>query len=242
MTTDPNAASNGGGTPAGLRYIDTVSEFISLVRSEEWSSISRAAEAVATAIATDHVVHVFGTGHSHMLAEELYYRAGGLVAIKPLLFDGLMIHHNVAQSTALERLPGLAAAVLSDRTIRAGDVFIIASNSGGNAAIVECAQIAAAAGATVVAVTSLAHATSSIARSTGHPRLHELAAIVIDNHGEPGDASVTITGLPQMVGPTSTAVGATIVNAIAVQAAELLTAWGHTPDVYMSLNTSTGGA
>ncbi|MEO7125372.1 MAG: sugar isomerase domain-containing protein [Nakamurella sp.] len=238
MTLNKNLPQPQNDEDAGLRYIRSVATLIDIVRSKEWDSINRAADAVATAIATEHVVHVFGTGHSHILAEELYYRAGGLVAIKPLLFDGLMIHHNVEQSTALERLPGLAAAILADRTVEAGDVFIIASNSGGNATVVECAQIAADAGATVIAVTSIAHATSPSARETGLPRLHELAAIVIDNHGEPGDASVRIPGLDKRVGPTSTAVGATIVNAIVVQAAQLLTSRGHAPNVYTSLNTS----
>ena len=78
------------------------------------ANIRAAAELVADALAAGGVVHAFGSGHSHMLAEELFYRAGGLVHVRPILFEGLMLHASAPLSTALERMPGLAAALLED--------------------------------------------------------------------------------------------------------------------------------
>lgn len=226
----------------GHCYLDTVAGLIARLQGDTWPAIAEAAHAVAEAVGAGRQVHVFGTGHSHMLAEEMYYRAGGLVDISPILFDGLMLHHSTARSTALERLPGLAEALLADHPIFAGDVILLASNSGGNAATIEMARAARQAGATVIAITSLAHATSALARHSDAPRLHTLADIVIDNGGAVGDAAVTIDGFDKAVAPTSTVVGAAIVNAIVAETVGILVARGTPPDVYQSLNTAAGNA
>ncbi|HEY8198789.1 MAG TPA: sugar isomerase domain-containing protein, partial [Candidatus Limnocylindrales bacterium] len=125
---------------AGRRYLDVVGRLVERLITEEWPNIRAAAELVADALARGRFVHVFGTGHSHMLAEELFYRAGGLVRVSPILFEGLMLHASAPLSTSLERLPGLADALLRDHPVDAGDVLIIASNSGGNAVTSEMAQ------------------------------------------------------------------------------------------------------
>jgi uncharacterized phosphosugar-binding protein len=225
---------------AGQRYVGAVQELIDRMRTVEWEHVHDAARVVADALATEHKLHVFGTGHSHMLAEELYYRAGGLVRVYPILFDGLMLHSSAELSTVLERLPGLAGAILTEHPIGAGDVLIVASNSGGNATTTEMAIQARASGATVIAVTSVRHATSSAARATGNPRLHELADVVIDNGGQVGDAAVQIAGFDKRVAPTSTVIGAAILNAVVAEAIELLVEDGHAPEVYTSINTAVG--
>lgn len=238
----PATSGPAGQAPAGRRYLATAAALITRLAEESWPDIAAAAEAVADALGSGRRIHVFGTGHSHMLAEEMYYRAGGLVGIAPILFDGVMLHHSTARSTAFERLPGLAEALLADHPIGENDVIIIASNSGGNVASIEMASAARHLGATVIAVSSLQHANSPLARAGDSPRLHQLADIVIDNGGVVGDAAITIDGFDRAVAPTSTAVGAAIVNAIVAQAAELLVARGTPPDVYQSLNTAAGNA
>jgi uncharacterized phosphosugar-binding protein len=225
-----------------MAYLEVVQRLIDRLRVEEWPNIRAAAELVADAIASGHTVHAFGAGHSHMLAEELYYRAGGLVRVSPILFDGLMLHASARLSTSLERLSGLAEALLLDHPIAEGDVLIIASNSGGNAVSTELAQQVQNAGGRVIAVTSLQHATSGAARSTDLPRLHELAAVVIDNGGSVGDAAVEIPGFDRRVAPTSTVVGAAILNAVVAEAVQLLVDRGTPPDVYVSSNSEGGDA
>lgn len=226
----------------GRAYLDTVEHLIRRLASDEWPNVTAAAELVATAMAGGHTLHAFGTGHSHMLAEELYYRAGGLVRVRPILFEGLMLHSSALLSTSLERLPGLAAALLDDHCIDAGDVVVVASNSGSNAVTSEIVSGIQARGGMVIAITSLTHATSSAARDSGRPRLHELADVVIDNGGVVGDAAVSIDGFEQRVSPTSTVVGAAILNAIVAETVHRLVAAGITPEVYTSSNTSGGDA
>jgi uncharacterized phosphosugar-binding protein len=225
---------------AGRRYLDVVGRLVERLITEEWPNIRAAAELVADALARGRFVHVFGTGHSHMLAEELFYRAGGLVRVSPILFEGLMLHASAPLSTSLERLPGLADALLRDHPVDAGDVLIIASNSGGNAVTSEMAQRVREAGARVIAVTSIQYATSAGARPTDHPRLHSLADVVIDNGGRVGDAAVDIDGFDRPVAPTSTVVGAAILNAMVAEAVGLLVDRGIPPEVYASSNTAGG--
>jgi uncharacterized phosphosugar-binding protein len=227
---------------AGRRYLAVAAGLVARLASEEWDRIDAAAALVADALAAGGHIHAFGTGHSHVLAEELYHRAGGLVGVRPILFEGLMLHASARLGTALERMPGLAAALLSDHPMEPGDVLIIASNSGGNAVTVELAQLAHDAGVRTIAVTSLRHATSAEARVRGATRLHEIVDVAIDNGGTVGDAAVAIGGLDRRVAPTSTVAGAAIVNAVMAEAVERLVARGLAPAVYRSSNVAGGDA
>jgi uncharacterized phosphosugar-binding protein len=139
-------------------------------------------------------------------------------------------------------MPGLAAALLTDHPMEPGDVLVIASNSGGNAVTVELARLAHAAGVRTIAVTSLQHATSAEARDRGATRLHQIVDVAIDNGGTVGDAAVEIDGLANRVAPTSTVVGAAIVNAVVAEAIERLVARGLAPPVYRSSNVAGGDA
>jgi uncharacterized phosphosugar-binding protein len=227
---------------SGREYLEIAGRLISRLASEEWRNVRAAAELVGTAVAAGRTVHAFGTGHGHMLAEELFYRAGGLVRVRPILFDGLMLHSSAPLSTALERLPGLAKALLDDHHVCEGDVLIVSSNSGGNAVTSELVQLAQGRGLHVVAITSVRHATSPLARSTEYPRIHELAEVVIDNGGEVGDAAVRVAGFARAVAPTSTVVGAAILNAVIAEAVQIMVENGVNPDVYESSNSAGGDA
>ena len=227
-------------TTAGRRYLAEASRLLERLAGDEWASLSAAAALVADSLARRGSVHAFGTGHSHMLAEELFYRAGGLVRVKPILFEGLMLHAGAELSTSLERLPGVAAALLEQHPIALGDVLVVASNSGGNAVVREMASLARAREIPVIAIVSRAHASSGSARAAGATNLQDVADVVIDNGGAPGDAAVAIDGFAQRVGPTSTVVGAAALNAIVAEAAERLVAQGIEPEVFLSSNVDGG--
>ena len=224
------------------RYLTRAIELLERLRTDEAANIVAASRLIANTIIAKRTVHVFGTGHSHMLAEEVFYRAGGLVSVQPLLFEGLMLHSSAPLSTSLERLPGLADALLRDHQVAAGDVMIVASNSGSNAVTSELVQRVMASGIPVIALTSMNHATSPAARPTTLPRLHELATVVIDNGGCVGDAAIDIVGIDKRVSATSTVVGAAILNAIMADAIQLAVNEGVVPDIYESSNTSAGDA
>ncbi len=239
MTDDRTAAVRATG---GRRYLETVVALVERLEAEEWPHIDAAAELMTEAMAAGGSVHAFGSGHSHMFAEELFYRAGGLVRIEPIFFEGLMLHASAPLSTALERVPGLAAAILDDHPTQRGDVLLIASNSGSNPVITEMAREGRVHGLRTIAITSIGHATSDAARHRGEPRLHELVDVVIDNGGVVGDAAVEIEGLPLRVAPTSTVVVAAIANALVAEVVERLLARGVEPEVFSSSNVAGGDA
>lgn len=234
--TDSPAAS------PGRDYLSIAASLLQRLGDDRWSSIDAAADVVATSLAAGGTIHAFGTGHSHMLAEEIFYRAGGLVRVRPILFDGLMLHGSAPLSTALERLDGLAEALVADHGVAAGDVVFVISNSGGNAVTAELVEAVHARGARVIAVTSVAHATSPARRASTRRPLHETADVVIDNGGVVGDAAVQIDGLDRGVGPTSTVIGAAALNAVIVEAVGRLAAAGNPPEIFASSNTAGGDA
>ncbi|MGH9903871.1 MAG: sugar isomerase domain-containing protein, partial [Pyrinomonadaceae bacterium] len=125
--------------------------------------------------------NTFGTGHSHLVADEAFFRAGGIAAVNPILDERLIFLKGALESTRAERESGLAGALIEREEITAGDVAIIISNSGRNAAPVEMALGMKARGAGVIAITNLRQSRASAPRHPGGKRLYELADVVVDN-------------------------------------------------------------
>jgi uncharacterized phosphosugar-binding protein len=217
-------------------YLGKALEIAHRAAETQLGAIRVAAALVADALAGGRTFWVFGTGHSHALAEELYGRAGGLADVRAILEPGLMLHEGLQKSSLLERLPGLADVLLDINPLESGDVVLIASNSGRNAVPVEFALGARKRGVKVIALTSLAHSTATTSRAPGGQRLFETADVVIDNCGVPGDALITIPGTPEPTGATSTLVGALLLQALTVEIVTRLTDRGLTPNVLRSLN------
>jgi uncharacterized phosphosugar-binding protein len=217
---------------AAATYAGHVLDMLNAIVGEEMPVILDAARVCHDAVAKGGLIYIFGTGHSHMLAEEGHYRAGGLAAVVPVLASALMLHEGAAASTKLERASGIASAILSRYDIGAADALIVASNSGVNAVPVEAAVTAKAQGAKVIAIVSRAYAAAATAGSAG--RLTDIADLVIDNKGPPGDATVELGG-GLRGGPSSTVAGAFILNALLIETAALLGQDGMAP-VYVSAN------
>ena len=217
-------------------FIAKAFDVLEHIRASQLEAIEQAGRAVAAATRDGRNIWAFGTGHSHAIAEELYGRAGGWTDIRAVLEPSLMLHEGLAKSSAFERLPGLADALLETNGVQEGDVAIVISNSGRNSAPVEFAAGAKKRGATVVAITSLAHSRSVESRAPSGRRLFEVADIVIDNCGEPGDAVIDLPGMPAKVAATSTIAGSLIAQAIVCEAAATYVAWGERPPVLMSNN------
>ncbi|MBZ5760735.1 MULTISPECIES: SIS domain-containing protein [Rhizobium] len=213
-------------------YFLEVIERLGALRQSLAEPMARAAAVICEAARSDHRVYLFGTGHSHMLAEEVHYRAGGLAITVPVLVGSAMLHEGAVISSIYERTPGLVRPVLERYRMERGDVLVIASNSGVNAAPTEAADYGREIGATVIAITSLAY---SAAIANGRRRLADIADIVFDNGLPPGDALVDLPGTDLKVGPASTAIGATLLNAIFAEVASQLSGDGD-PPVYRSAN------
>jgi uncharacterized phosphosugar-binding protein len=217
------------------RYRDQVVDIIDRLLDAQSPAFDAARDAIAGALASNHLLYVAGSGHSHILAEEVFYRAGGIAAAQAILDPELMLHLGAERSTQLEREEGRAERVLADYPVGPGDVVVIASNSGRNAYPIEMAMAAKARGATTIALTSLTHAHQTSSRHHSGKMLYEVADLVLDNGGAYGDASLTV-GDGLRMGPTSTLVGVFILNALIADAVDLLGERGIGVDVYQSAN------
>jgi uncharacterized phosphosugar-binding protein len=223
MTKTPNAAA----------YLADLTARMGRLIEDNAASIAAAADAVENAAKADGLVYIFGTGHSHILAEEAHYRAGGLALTVPILSATTMVHEGAVASTTFERMPGIVVPIFERYPMDKNDVLIIVSNSGVNTATVEAAQIGKARGATVIAITSEIYSRQV---AQGRTRLADVADIVLDNGAPSGDATVSVPGSELRVGPISTSIGAALMNAVFVEAAVRLQAEGANAPIYLSAN------
>ncbi len=223
-----------------LEYIETTKAIIERISTDGAASIEQAAEVIAKTMTDGKRLFLFGTGHSHMLAEELFYRAGGLVNIQPILVEPLMLHISASESTLAERIEGYAEKIYGEYGMSNGDTVIIISNSGRNGVIVDMAILCKEQGLNVIALTNLEHTYAGASRHKSGKRLCEIADIVLNNFGCVGDACVTLDGVEGKICPTSTVTGALILNAIIAQAVENCVAVGYCPEHFASSNVDGG--
>lgn len=219
-------------------YVRIVEEQTRRVATTQRAAIELAGQWLAEALARRRFLFAFGTGHSHMIAEEVFYRAGGLVRAIPILEEPLMLHEHAVDSSWKEREAGYAERILARYPVAAGDVVIIASNGGRNAVPIEMALEVRARGAKAVAITNREQTLAWPSRHPSGQRLADVADVVIDNCGVDGDATLQIPGLPTAVGSTSSITGIFIVNLIVLAAMERAAAAGTPPEVFVSSNTS----
>ena len=221
------------------KYIAEVKRLVSEVGEKQADAIERSASLIADALCGEGYVFTFGTGHSHLLAEEIFYRAGGLARVCPIFEDSLMLHRSASLSSQLERASGFAAPLLEDtEAVENGGVIFIFSNSGCNTVAVEMAEEAKKKGLSTVCITNLTHSARSRSRHPMGKKLYEVSDVVIDNMGCYGDAAVDVGGL--VTGATSTVIGAMLLQAIVCRAIEICKERGVTPEVFQSANTAGG--
>jgi len=221
-------------------YYQVIMRLIAAIMRSQAQALERAAQAIFESLRADGVFHVFGSGHSHALAEEAFHRAGGLVPVNAIQEAFLTPLTSPRMGGQLERVPGLAKLILDGHDLRPGEVLMVISNSGINAVPVEIALEGKARGLRVIALTSLNHSQGVPSRHGSDKRLFEIAEIVLDNCGEPGDAAVGYEGFQGKVGPTSLLAGAYIINSLVCRVVELFLAKGLTPPVYLSANLPGG--
>ena len=214
-------------------YLEKIGEILKRIEDEEGGRLARAAELVADVICRDGLVHVFGCGHSHLAALDTFYRAGGLACVSPLLDEDLMLHDGAAKSSRMEKMSGIAAEVYRRHGVKAGDLFVVISASGKNAAPVEMLRTAKADGVKTVAISSSAY------RAHGAVLLDE-ADIPIDCMVPHGDAVIEV-GAAKM-GGLSTYASLFILNSILIEGSKKALARGVTPPIYVSGNVEGGTA
>ena len=216
------------------------------VVATQGAAISQAALLCTDALAGDGIIQAFGTGHSRSFTMEIAGRAGGLDRREPTVHQGP--RHVRRRRPERDPRPDRRtrprprpAGSGTCTTSGPRTCFLIASNSGINGAVVEMARLARDNGNPVVAVTSLAHSASEPSRHPSGARLLDLADVVIDNRGVPGDAGVALPGGARIV-PTSTMTSVLVAQLLTAEICLALTARGIEPPVYLSANVDGGDA
>jgi uncharacterized phosphosugar-binding protein len=222
--------------PVTREYIAACRRIADAVEAQA-PAIDTAADWFADAIGAGRLVHLFGSGHSRILVEEMWPRYGSFPGFNPIVELSLSFHHLVVgangqrQAMFLENVPGFAARILRNFDIKPSDVALVASSSGCNVVPVEMAEEFRRRGVKVVAIVSKAHCDASRSPRADGKKLSDLADLVLDTGAPVGDAMIRVPGLDTPVSPGSTVGGCMLVNAIKAGVAARLTAMGKPPKV-----------
>jgi uncharacterized phosphosugar-binding protein len=220
-------------------YLKCARQMIDVAQAQT-GMIDQAADWFTQSIAAGRMVHVFGSGHSRMMVEEMWPRYGSFPGFNPIVELSLSFHNLVVgangqrQAMFLENVSGLAARILRNFGLSRQDSALIISSSGCNVVPIEMAELFQQAGIKVVALVSLEHACGSTSRDPRGRKLMDFADLVLDTGAPLGDAMVTIEGLKTPVAPGSTLGGCLLINSLKAEVAARLTAAGHPPLVLSS--------
>ncbi len=227
--------------PLARQYLQTTFSILQQVLHYEQANLDAATRLIAESLESGGVLHVFGAGHAHLFAEEVAYRAGGLVPVNPILDYGYtLMGGSASRSTRLERLEGYAKILLGNYDLRSGEVLVIVSQSGINPGPVEAALAGKEKSLHVVAVTSRGQSRLLPSRHSSGKRLFEIADVVIDNHVPTGDAVVELRPDLPKVSAVSTVVGAAILQSLVAEVAARLLQMGTEPPIWISANVPGG--
>lgn len=214
-------------------YLNEITAILNRIENEEPENLALASDAVADVICNDALVHIFGCGHSHLVALDTFYRAGGLACVSPLLDEDLMLHDGGAKSSRMEKMPGIGAEAFRRHAVKQDDLVVVISASGKNAAPVEVLRCAKTAGVKTIAISSSAYKTHGAV-------LLDEADIGIDSKVVYGDAVIPVGDV--MMGGMSTFAGLFILNSALIEGARKALARGVTPPIYRSGNVEGGTA
>ena len=217
-------------------YLEHCSAIIQKIKAQQ-ASLVKAADWFAKSILAGRVVHVFGTGHSRVMVEEMWPRYGSFPGFNPIVELSLTYHNNVTgangqrQAMFLENVPGLAERIVRNFGLSKKDTALIISSSGCNIVPTEMAELFQQKGIKVVAIITKEHSEKSTSKRSDGKKLSDVADLIIDTGAPAGDSMITIDGLETLVSPGSTVGGIMIINSIKAEVAKLLTEAGQPPKV-----------
>ncbi|SOD96857.1 sugar isomerase domain-containing protein [Spirosoma fluviale] len=209
---------------------------------QQTEAIQLAASWFSQTILAGRMVHLFGSGHSRIMVEEMWPRYGSFAGFNPIVELSLSFHNLVVgangqrQAMFLENVPGLAGRILRNYDLSTLDSALVISSSGSNVVPIEMAELFQQNGIKVVALITKQHAEKSTSKRQDGKKLSDFADLVLDTGAPVGDAMLTVPGLDTPVAPGSTVGGAVLVNCIKAEVAQLLTQAGRPPTVLSAGN------
>ena len=217
-------------------YYSRIVSVLDKIKNTQAEKIAEAAKIAANIIEHDGIIYIFGCGHSHLIALDAFYRAGGLANVSAMLDTDLMLHNGAAKSSKMEKLSGIAESVFERYNVTGNDMLITVSTSGKNAVPTEMAITATKNKISNIAIVSSAY----FEDGTKMPKLYECADMFIDNCVPHGDAVVDIAGSDAKMGSVSTVASSFIIQSILLEAAEISAEHGAKPPIYKSGNVDGG--
>ena len=222
-------------------YFENIYQILHTVEQTQYDNLVAGARLIADATISGKNIFAFGASHAGLLAFELYYRTGGMATINPVRAPGLALDVDPAPMTSqMERMPEYGRIIIDAQPIKSGDVVIIHSVSGRNTVTIDAAICAKEKGAIVIALTNMNMSMSVSSRHPSGKKLYEVADLVLDNCGCIGDASLLLEKVPEKIAPTSTVVGAAILNAMIAESIRMIANEGVMPPVFVSANLDGG--
>jgi len=221
-------------------YLDRIQDIINDIREKQASNLLEAAEMIAASLGQGGVLHVFGTSHSQLLAQEIFYRAGCLAPTNAIIEPALGLRKASENCYWYERQEAYGKVVFDAYHMEPGDVIVVISTSGRNEVPVEVALQVKKRGLKVIALLSLPYSSHVEARHSSGKKLSDVADVILDNRATLGDAAIELEGIPCKVGPTSGVIGAVILQALVVQVTEALASKGVQPPIWVSINLPRG--
>ena len=222
-------------TPAEI-YLGKCRGLVDTVEAQ-LPAVRQAAELFAHTILAGRMVHVFASGHSRIMVEEMWPRYGSFPGFNPIVELSLTFHNLVVgangqrQAMFLENVSGLAERILRNFNLSPDDSALVISSSGSNRVPIEMAELFRQRGVKVVSIISVLHSHETTSNDPLGLKLQDFSDLVLDTGAPPGDAMVQIEGLDTPVAPGSTIGGCLLVNAIKAELADRLTRAGHPPTV-----------
>ncbi len=217
-----------------FEYMTKMVDVLQKINDTQKDKIKLLSEKFAENMMNDHIIHMFGTGHSHMMGIELFARAGGLGNVDAMLDPDAITECGAIRSSKIERLPGLADIIYENYNITKGDIVVITSNSGRNSVPVEMALRCQKEGIYTVAVTCLQQSMATTSRHPSGKKLYECADCVIDNCVPSGDALMDIGGIKTGAGTSIASMF--ILDTAVTEAIKICMAKGFRPYVFQSQN------
>lgn len=213
-------------------YFEEINKVIEKIRSTQADNIMKAAEILADTTEKGGIIYGFGTGHSHLVCDDAFWRAATPANYCALLEPSASGNQEITKSYLIENIYGIGKAVVDYHRITPDDCMIIISNSGNNIAPVDAALRAKEKGIPVIAITAVEYSNFLKTKHKDGVKLKDVADVVLDNCSLIGDATVEIEGFPMKVGSSSTIPNIYLQNAILTQMVEILVQRGFEPDVY----------
>lgn len=246
MTRTQQSTRAAAPSPA-QQYHQSVLEMLGRIDAEQSDTIKRAGALMADAIADDRLIHVYGGGgHTTLVMGEMFFRAGGLANINPIMETGLSVFNQALKYLELERCPNYGAAIVRYYRLQPGDVLLIFHNIGINAATIDAAEEAKAAGARIIAISSSAWQEQMPAdHPIRHPNgrnLFDYAEVCINDLNPVGDAVVSMEGADTPFAPISNIIDFYIAHRLEIEAIRQCVERGIDPPVWRSANVPGGDA